>query len=197
MHFSGSGAYLDIGPFPAECIIDSSKCIYGITVSFVVQFEDTAQNWTGDTLVVDTIGGNTTRKGKPGFAVYVTNNRLYVTVVALKRNWTISKLLITGDMVWNHVMFSWHMEKGLVLYLNGTQRSVACHRKNLSYFLSYKTLKVLVFRVFHSNFLCCCLKRNSTAIKECILYILYYYSYYMKQFIYHFTTHTESFVCNN
>ncbi|KAK2547035.1 L-tyrosine decarboxylase, partial [Acropora cervicornis] len=126
LHFSSSGAYLDVGPFPAECIIDPSKCIYGITVSFVVQFEDNAQNWTRDTLVVDTIGGKTMRKGNPGFAVYVANNRLYVTVVTRKNNWTVSESLITGDMVWQHVLFSWHMEKGLVLYLNGTQSSSEC-----------------------------------------------------------------------
>ncbi|XP_015776212.1 PREDICTED: uncharacterized protein LOC107354273 [Acropora digitifera] len=126
LHFSSSGAYLEVGPFPAECIIDPSKCIYGITVSFVVQFEDNAQNWTRDTLVVDTIGGKTMRKGNPGFAVYVANNRLYVTVVTRKNNWTVSESLITGDMIWQHVLFSWHMEKGLVLYLNGTQRIIIC-----------------------------------------------------------------------
>ena len=129
LHFFSSGAYLHIGPFPAECIIDPSQCIYGLTVSFVVQFEDNAQNWTSDTPVVDAIGDKTMRKGKPGFAVYVANNRFYVTVVTRKNNWTVSKPLITGDMVWHHVLFAWHMEKGLVLYLNGTQRSVACHRK--------------------------------------------------------------------
>ncbi|XP_044179085.1 uncharacterized protein LOC114946811 isoform X1 [Acropora millepora] len=121
LHFSSFGAYLDVGPFPAECIIDPSQCIYGLTVSFVVQFEDSAQNWTRDTLVVDTIGGKIMRKGNPGFAVYVANNRLYVTVVTRKNNWTVSESLITGDMVWQHVLFSWHMEKGLVLHLNGTQ----------------------------------------------------------------------------
>ena len=95
----------------------------------MVQFEDSAQTWTRDTLVVDTTGGKTGRKGKPGFAVYVANNRLYVTVVTRKKNWTVSESLITGDMVWQHVLLSWHVEKGLVLYLNGTQRSVACCRK--------------------------------------------------------------------
>ena len=122
LYVSSSGAYVDIGPFPAECIIDPSKCIYGITVSFVVQFEDNAKNWTRDTLVVDTIGGKTMRKGNPGFTVFVANNRLYVTVVTRNNNWTVSESLITGDMVWQHVLFSWHMERGLVLYLNGTQR---------------------------------------------------------------------------
>ncbi|XP_074624200.1 uncharacterized protein LOC141882148 isoform X4 [Acropora palmata] len=127
LHFFSSGAYLDIGPFPAECIIDPSQCIYGLTVSFVVQFEDNAQNWTSDTPVVDTIGDKTMRKGKPGFAVYVANNRFYVTVVTRKNNWTVSKPLITGDMVWHHVLFAWHMEKGLVLYLNGTQSVLLRH----------------------------------------------------------------------
>ena len=95
----------------------------------MVQFEDNAQNWTRDTLVVDTIGDKNVRKDKPGFAVYVANNRLYVTVVTRKKNWTVSESLITGDRVWQHVLFSWHVEKGLVLYLNGTQRSVACYRE--------------------------------------------------------------------
>ena len=119
LYFRGFMAYLDVGQFPGECITDPNQCLNGITVSFVVQFEDGAKNWTTNTFIVDTIGEKTLQ-GNRGFAVYVVNSRLYVTVINTAKMWTVSEPLRTN--VWQHVMFTWQLEKGLVLYKNGTKR---------------------------------------------------------------------------
>ena len=120
LYFKSYQAYLDAGQFPRKCISDPDQCNNGITVSFVVQFEDAAKAWK-NTFIVDTTGEKTL-KGDRGFAVYVVNSRLHVTVLTKDKNWTVSQPLLTGTNVWQHVMFTWQLEKGLVLYKNGTQR---------------------------------------------------------------------------
>ena len=122
LHFASYQAYLDAGQFPFQCITDPTQCSSGITVSLVVLFEDAAKNWNRKTFIVDTIGDETLLQGNRGFAIYVFNNRLYVTVFTQRRKWTVSQSLLTGTYAWQHVMFTWQMEKGLVLYINGTQR---------------------------------------------------------------------------
>ena len=124
LRFAGYNAYVETGPFSDDCITDPSQCINGITVSFVAQFEDGAQTWTRNTFIVNTIGNETLLQGNPGFAVYVANGQLYVAVVTRTKNWTLFDSLTTGNTVWQHVMFSWQLERGLVLYINGTERSV-------------------------------------------------------------------------
>ena len=122
--FASYNAYVETGPFSDDCITDPSHCINGITVSFVGQFEDGAQMWTRNTFIVNTIGNEVLLQGKPGFAVYVANSQLYVTVVTPTKYWTLTESLTTGNTVWQHVMFCWQLEKGLALYINGTERSV-------------------------------------------------------------------------
>ena len=122
LHFTSYQAYLDAGQFPVQCITDPSQCSNGLTVSFVVLFEDAAKAWSRNTFIVDTIGDETLLQGNRGFAVYVVNKRLYVTVVTRKKKWTVSQALITGTYAWRHIMFTWQLEKGLVLYTNGTLR---------------------------------------------------------------------------
>lgn len=122
LHFTGYQAYLDAGQFQVQCITDPDQCSNGITVSFVVQFEDGAKTWTTNTFIVDTIGDQMLLKGNRGFGVYVVNNRLYVTVLTRQKKWTVSRPLKTGTNAWQHVIFTWQLEKGLVLYSNGTQR---------------------------------------------------------------------------
>lgn len=121
LYFKSYQAYLDAGPFPIQCVTDPDLCINGLTVSFVVQFENGAKTWTANTFIVDTIGEKTL-KGYRGFAVYVANWRLYVTVTTKKKTWTASHPLLTGTNVWHHVMFTWQQENGLVLFKNGTRR---------------------------------------------------------------------------
>jgi len=122
LQFASYYAYLDAGQFPVQCITDPGQCSNGITVSFVVQFDDGAKTWTRNTFIVDTIGDETLLQGNRGFAVYAVSNRLYVTVVTRGKTWTLSQPLITGILAWQHVMFTWQLEKGLALYTNGTQR---------------------------------------------------------------------------
>jgi len=119
LYFESYMAYWNIGQFPDECVTDPDHCRNGITVSFVVHFEDAAKNWTTNTSIVNTIGDKTLI-GKRGFAVYVVNSRLYVTVISTDKTWTVSEPLLTN--AWQHVMFTWQLEKGLVLYKNGNQR---------------------------------------------------------------------------
>ena len=122
LYFKSYQAYLEAGPFKVQCITNPDHCINGITVSFVVQFEDGAKSWTRNTFIVDTIGDEMLLKGNRGYAVYVVNRRLYVKVFTRKLKWTVSQPLQTGTNAWQHVMFTWQYEKGLVLYKNGTQR---------------------------------------------------------------------------
>ena len=122
LQFTSYQAYLFAAQFPSQCITDPSKCSNGITVSFVVQFDDDAKNWNRNTFIVDTIGDETLSRGNRGFAVYVVNNGLYVTVVTRKKIWTTNQPLVTGKTAWRHVMFTWQLEKGLMLYINGTLR---------------------------------------------------------------------------
>ena len=121
LYFKSYQAYLDAGPFPFQCITDPDQCRNGITISFVVQFENGAKTWTTNTFIVDTIAEKTL-KGNRGFAVYVVNSRLYVIVLTKGKKWTVSQPLLTGTNVWQHVMFTWQLEKGLVLYKNGIPR---------------------------------------------------------------------------
>lgn len=121
LYFKSYQAYLDAGQYPVQCVTDPDQCHNGITVSFVVQFENGAKTWTRKTFIVDTIGDEML-KGNRGFAVYVINSRLYVTVLSRQKKWTVSRPLQTGTNVWQHVMFTWQLEKGLVLFKNGTQR---------------------------------------------------------------------------
>ena len=124
LQFESYYAYLDAGQFAVQCITDPGQCSNGITVSFVVQFDDGAKTWTRNTFIVDTIGDETLLQGNRGFAVYAVSNRLYVTVVTRGKTWTLSQPLITGILAWQHVMFTWQLEKGLALYTNGTQRYI-------------------------------------------------------------------------
>ena len=119
LYFRGYQAYLDAGQFPVQCITDPDQCGNGITVSFVVQFEDGAKNWKTNTFIVDTIG-DVMLKGR-GFAVYVVNGQLHTVVTTQQKTWDVSQPLQTGTDVWWHVMFTWQLEKGLVLYINGTK----------------------------------------------------------------------------
>ena len=124
LYFKSYQAYLDVGQngqFQDQCVSDPDQCINGLTVSFVVQFGNGAKTWTADTFIVDTTGQKTLR-GIRGFAVYVANRRLYVTVATKKKKWTVSEPLLTGTDVWHHVMFTWQLEKGLVLFNDGMQR---------------------------------------------------------------------------
>lgn len=121
LYFKSYQAYLDVEQFQFECVTDPDQCSNGITVSFVVQFENGAKTWTTNTFIVDTIGKKTLI-GNRGFAVYVVNSRLYVTVLTKHKRWTVSQPLLTGTNVWQHVMFTWQLEKGLVLFKNGTKR---------------------------------------------------------------------------
>lgn len=121
LYFKSYQAYLDsdAGQFLGQCVTDPDLCINGLTVSFVVQFESGAETWTANTFILDTIGGKTLNRG---FAVYVANRRLYVKVATKDKEWTVSHSLLTGTNIWHHVMFTWQLEKGLVLFKNGTQR---------------------------------------------------------------------------
>lgn len=121
LYFKSYQAYLDVEQFQFECVTDPDQCSNGITVSFVVQFENGAKTWTTNTFIVDTIGKKTLI-GNRGFAVYVVNSRLYVTVLTKRKRWTVSQPLLTGTNVWQHVMFTWQLEKGLVFFKNGTKR---------------------------------------------------------------------------
>ena len=121
LYFKSYQAYLDVGQFQDQCVTDPDQCINGLTVSFVVQFENGAKTWTADTFIVDTTWRKALR-GNRGFAVYVVKGHLYVTVATQKKEWTVSQPLLTGTDVWHHVMFTWQLEKGLVLFNDGMQR---------------------------------------------------------------------------
>ena len=118
-HFQASHAYLDAGQFTGQCITDTEDCHNGITVSFVVRLEDGAKTWTRKTFIVDTIG-DVLLKSNRGFAVYVVNDELHVTVFSENRRWSVSYLFLVG--IWQHVLFTWQRGHGLVLYVNGTER---------------------------------------------------------------------------
>ena len=122
LEFRSYQSYLDAGSLPVLCVTDPTKCSNGITVSFVVRFEDATKQWARKTFIVDTIGDETFQQGNRGFAVYVVNGRLHVKVLTRKREWTVDHTLITGALAWQHVMFTWQVEKGLQLYLNGSLR---------------------------------------------------------------------------
>ncbi|XP_068726517.1 macrophage mannose receptor 1-like [Montipora capricornis] len=141
--FASYNACVETGPFSDGCITDPSQCINGITVSFVGQFEDGAQMWTRNTFIVNTIGNETLLQGKPGFAVYVANSQLYVTVVTPTKYWTLNESLTTGNTVWQHVMFCWQLEKGLALYINGTERS-SLHQGKSSVYSGNTSLSLIV-----------------------------------------------------
>lgn len=122
LQFRSYHSYLDAGPLPVLCVTDPTHCSNGITVSFVVQFEGATNQWVRKTFIVDTIGDETFLQGNRGFAVYVVNGHLYVKVLTRTREWTVDHTIITGPFAWQHVMFTWQLEKGLQLHLNGNLR---------------------------------------------------------------------------
>ena len=118
-HFQASHAYLDAGQFTGQCITDTEDCHNGITVSFVARFEDGAKTWTRKTFIVDTIGDEMLQNDR-GFAVYVINSQLCVSVLTERKSWSVKETLIVG--LWHHVMFTWQREQGLTLYIDGKRK---------------------------------------------------------------------------
>ena len=119
LYFPSFPAYLDMGMFTGQCITHPDNCDNGMTLSFVVNFEDVAMTWTTNTFIVDTIGDQTLQDSR-GFAVYVANRMVYVSVFSRRMKWVVSEPLITG--VWQHIVFTWLQGSGLSLYVNGLQK---------------------------------------------------------------------------
>ncbi|PFX30431.1 Macrophage mannose receptor 1 [Stylophora pistillata] len=121
VYFRGYQAYLDVGQFQDPCMSNLDKCENGITVSFVIQFEDDAKTWMTNTFIVYTVG-DVLQRGR-GFAVYYVKGQLHTAVNTRQKRWHVQKPLQTGTNEWHHVMFTWQLEKGIVLYINGKKSS--------------------------------------------------------------------------
>ncbi|CAH3127383.1 unnamed protein product [Pocillopora meandrina] len=121
VYFRGYQAHLDAERFQDPCISNLDKCENGISVSFVIQFEDDAKTWKTNTFIVYTFE-DVLQKGR-GFALYYVNGQLHTAVNTRQKRWHVFKPLQTGKNVWHHVMFTWQREKGIVLYINGKKSS--------------------------------------------------------------------------
>ena len=120
LYFRGYQAHLDVRRFQDPCISNLDKCENGISVSFVIQFEDDAKTWKTNTFIVYTFE-DVLQKGR-GFALYYVNGQLHTAVNTRQKSWHVFKPLQTRKNVWHHVMFTWQREKGIVLYINGKKR---------------------------------------------------------------------------
>ena len=118
LRFEASRSYVKVMN-PSACATNPDLCTAGLTVSLVTKFDDAAKTWTANTFIVDSIEDEPLRRNR-GFAVYVINGELRVSVFTQKGSWSAKVQLRTG--VWQHVMFTWQVNNGLFLYIDGTQR---------------------------------------------------------------------------
>lgn len=119
LRLSTSNSYTQVGEYPNQCIGDADACSAGISVSINVNLNASSSIWKPRTFLVDSIGDSTLSKSR-GFAIYIEQGQVKVTVFTTKMSWHASTPLSIGE--WHHVALTWLMGLGLRLYVDGKQK---------------------------------------------------------------------------
>ena len=103
----GRGQYIDLGSFHETCVGNTSRCMYGLMVSFWIKFYQMA-NATLNYYMAS---------GVRGFTIFSNGNHLHTTVQMNDRQWgTFTSGLQNGR--WYFIEVSWSRKSGLSLFLN-------------------------------------------------------------------------------
>ena len=119
LQFGSYNSYLEAGKYPNQCIGDADACATGLSVAVIINLNASASTWTARTFLVDSIGDKNLGSSR-GFAIYVEQNQIKVTVFSTKTSWSVSSPLSRG--AWHHVAFTWLTGLGLQLYIDGKQK---------------------------------------------------------------------------
>ncbi|XP_052814372.1 uncharacterized protein LOC128241470 isoform X5 [Mya arenaria] len=104
-NIAGLGEYIDFGNFTDSCIGNVTKCSFGFTVAFWINFKDLYDNMY------------VMASGVSGFSIFIYSKRLYANVQDGDRQWQTSVSNIqTGS--WYFIEVTWEPISGLQIYMD-------------------------------------------------------------------------------
>ena len=104
VRLDGQTQYLDIGNHLKDCLGSPKLCNHGFTASLWANFRSLQDN-----AYYFSSGG--------GLTMYYDKGKLHISIYAADKHWEVKSANLKTD-TWYFVEFTWHLEKGLQLYIN-------------------------------------------------------------------------------